>query len=233
MRGFSHAGILVRKTLAVLCATTVFASTSLAQANPASTLPDGPQSQTSQPANQPPSAPVQPFSIQLPKSHDPFSAYLPSSVPEPDLSNSPRLDQLIRDGKLYLSIRNAIELALENNLDLAIARYNLPIADTDILRTSAGGAVRGVNTGVVQTTQTGGAAGGAGAGAGGTSGGAGGAGSGAGGLVQSTLGQGSLVSSFDPNITATLNLQHATEPVYNLQEYGVSDLKYNTANHQR
>ena len=54
------------------------------------------------------------------------------SVPEPDLSNSPRLDQLIRDGKLYLSIRNAIELALENNLDLAIARYNLPIADTDI-----------------------------------------------------------------------------------------------------
>jgi outer membrane protein TolC len=227
MKGFSHAGSIVRKTSALLCATTVFASTSFAQANPASSLPQGPQSQA---ANQLPPAPVQPFSIQLPKSHDPLRAYLPSSVPEPDLSNSPRLDQLIREGKLFLSIRNAIELALENNLDLAIARYNLPIADTDILRTSAGGAVRGVNTGVVQTTQTGGAAGGAGAGAGGTSGGAGGAGSGAGGLVQSTLGQGSLVSSFDPNITATLNLQHETEPVYNLQEYGVSDLKFNTAN---
>ena len=230
MRGFSHAGILVRKTLAALCATTVFASTSLAQANPASTLPDGPQSQTSQPANQPPSAPVQPFSIQLPKSHDPLSAYLPSSVPEPDLSNSPRLDQLIRDGKLYLSIRNAIELALENNLDLAIARYNLPIADTDILRTSAGGAVRGVNTGVVQTTQTGGAAGGAGAGAGGTSGGAGGAGFRRGWSGAKHTGARILVSLLRPqHYSSPLNLQHATEPVYNLQEYGVSDLKYNTA----
>ena len=43
-------------------------------------------------------------------------------------------------------------LALENNLDLAIARYNIPIAEADILRTRAGGSFRGVNTGVVQKT---------------------------------------------------------------------------------
>ena len=231
MRAVSYVGILARKMLAVLCATGVLGATTFAQATPANTLPNGPQSQTpSQPVNQSPVVPVQPFLIQLPKSHSPFSPYRPSSVPEPDLGNSPRLDQLIRDGKLYLSIRDAIALALENNLDLAIARYNLPIADTDILRTRAGGSVRGVYTGVVQTTQTGGAGGGAGAGAGGTSGGAGGAGAGAGGLVQSTLGQGSLVSSFDPNISATLNLEHTTQPVYNLQEYGVADLKFNNAN---
>ncbi len=53
--------------------------------------------------------------------------------------NSPRLNSLIRDGKLYLSLRDAIDLALENNLDIVIARYNLPIAQMDILRTKAGG----------------------------------------------------------------------------------------------
>ena len=114
--------------------------------------------------------------------------------PQPVLVNSPRLDRLIRDGKLYLSLKDAIDLALENNLDLAIARYNLPIANTDILRTEAGGFFRGVNTGVVQGTPGGGVGGfgtGApGAGAGGTTSGAGGAGAGASGLVQSTLGAG-------------------------------------------
>ncbi len=221
MRGISKAGRVVRKTAAALCATVFLAATTFAQATASTDSQPGP------PANQPPAAPQQPFQIELPTSRNPFSAYLPSSVPEPDLSNSTRLNQLIRDGKLYLSIRNAIELALENNLDLAIARYNLPIADTDILRTKAGGSVRGVNSGVVQTTQTGNGSG-AGSGAGGTSGGAGGAGAGAGGLVQSTLGQGSQVSSFDPNISAMAYLEHAAQPVYNLQEYGVPDLKYNT-----
>ena len=46
----------------------------------------------------------------------------------------------------------AIAPALENNLDLAIARYNLPIADTDILRAKAGQGLLGVPTGLVQGT---------------------------------------------------------------------------------
>jgi len=111
-------------------------------------------------------------SSEMPKSHNPLSAYLPNEVPEPGLTNSPLLGQLIRDDKLYLSLKDAIRLALENNLDLAIARYNLPIANTDILRTKAGGVFRGVNAGVVQGTPGGGVGGfGAGApggGAGGT-----------------------------------------------------------------
>ena len=140
----------------------------------------------------------------MPKSHNPFGSYTPDTVPNPSLANSARLSQLIRDGKLYLSLKDAIALALENNLDLAIARYNLPIAVTDILRTRAGGIFRGVNTGVVQGTPGGGVgglgAGAPGAGAGGTTGGAGGAGAGASGLVQSTLGTGTAVSPYDPSI---------------------------------
>lgn len=170
--------------------------------------------------------------VHMPKSSNPFSAYLPSQVPEPQLTNSPLINQLIQDGKLTLSLRDAIRLALEDNLDIAIARYNLPIANTDILRTQAGGIFRGVNTGVVQGTPGGGVGGfGTGApggGAGGTTGGAGGAGAGAAGLVQSTLGIGAPVSIYDPNISASIGTEHQTSPLANLQIYGVPLLQLNT-----
>ena len=171
-------------------------------------------------------------SLDMPKSRNPFSAYSAAEVPQPDLTNSPLLNQLIRDGKLYLSLKDAIQLALENNLDLAIARYNLPIANTDILRTQAGGIFRGVNAGVVQGTPGGGVGGfgtGApGAGAGGTSAGAGGAGAGASGLVESTLGAGTPVSSYDPSIIGSIGAEHQTTPLANQQIYGVPSLQSNT-----
>ena len=171
-------------------------------------------------------------SLAMPKSRNPLSAYSPEEVPEPQLTNSPLLGQLILDGKLRLSLKEAIRLALENNLDLAIARYNLPIANTDILRTKAGGVFRGVNAGVVQGTPGGGVGGfGAGApggGAGGTTGGAGGAGAGASGLVQSTLGVGTAVASYDPAITASVGAEHQTSPQASLQIYGVPSLQLNT-----
>jgi outer membrane protein TolC len=174
----------------------------------------------------------QPFSIRMPKSHNPFAIYMPNEVPEPVLSNSPRLYQLVREGKLYISLRDAIYLALENNLDLAIARYNIPIADTDILRTKAGGVFRGVNTGVVQGTPGGGVggfgSGAPGAGAGGTSAGAGGAGAGASGQVSSTLGAGTAVASYDPQINGDIGVEHQTTPLSNLQIYGVPGLQLNT-----
>jgi outer membrane protein TolC len=167
-----------------------------------------------------------------PKSRNPLSAYSPREVPEPQLTNSPLLTQLMRDGKLYLSLQDAIRLALQNNLDLAIARYNLPIAATDILRTQGGGVFRGVNTGVVQGTPGGGVggfgAGAPGAGAGGTTSGAGGAGAGASGLVESTLGAGTPVASYDPAITGTVGAEHQTSPLANLQIYGVPLLQLNT-----
>ncbi len=170
--------------------------------------------------------------LDIPHSFNPIDAYRPSHVPEPSLANSPSLDSLIHDGVLELSLKDAIALALENNLDLAIARYNIPIAEADVLRTRAGGVFRGVNTGVVQNTPGGGfggfGAGAAGAGAGGTTGGAGGAGGGAGGLVQSTLGTGTNVSSYDPQVSSSGYLTHNTEPLSNLATFGIPTLKENT-----
>jgi outer membrane protein TolC len=173
-----------------------------------------------------------PVELEMPRSHNPLSPYTAEQVPEPVLANSPRLERLVRDGKLYLSLKDAIELALENNLDLAIARYNLPIADTDLLRTQAGGTFRGVNTGVVQGTPGGGVggfgAGAPGAGAGGTTSGAGGAGAGASGLVQSTLGTGTSVASYDPALNVSLGNEHQTLPLANLQLNGVPRLQTNS-----
>jgi outer membrane protein TolC len=102
----------------------------------------------------------------------------------------------------------------------------------DILRTRAGGIFRGVNAGVVQGTPGGGVGGfgtGApGAGAGGTTGGAGGAGAGASGLVQSTLGVGTPVASYDPSIVGSVGAEHQTTPLANQQIYGVPSLQSNT-----
>src|SRR5712671_108221 len=65
-------------------------------------------------------------------------------IPEPVLTNSPRVDQLIRDGKLELTLQDAVELALENSMDIAVSRYNPWFADTDILQTEAGGQPFGI-----------------------------------------------------------------------------------------
>ena len=110
-----------------------------------------------------------------------------------------------------ISMDDAVALALENNLDIGIARYNLNIADTDILRAKAGAPILGVNAGVVQNTPGGGVGGlgsQVGSGTGGTSAGAGGAGTGAGGIVGSTLGLGPQITSFDPVLTGTLQWDH-------------------------
>ena len=164
-----------------------------------------------------------PFNVMLHNSHNPFDSYRGKVVPPPSMANSPRLTSLIRDGKLYLSLRDAIDLALENNLDMVIARYNIPIAQMDILRTRAGGFVRGVNTGVVSGTPGGAAAGtGVGSGAGGTSTGTGGAGAGTGGIVTSALGVGTNVSSYDPFIQAKIYNDHISQQLTNRSIYGVS-----------
>ena len=98
--------------------------------------------------------------------------------------NSVRLDQCIHDGKLYLSVDDAIDLALENNLDIAVSRYDLPIANMDVLRTAAGGFLLGV-PGPVQNTLGGSSASSAVSSVSSSSGAGG-----QGGLVQSTSGLG-------------------------------------------
>jgi len=161
-----------------------------------------------------------------------LAPYQAHTVPEANLANSARMNSLIQNGNLMLSLDDAITLALENNLDLVIARYNLPIADTDILRTKSGAVDRGVNTGLVEGTPGGGVGnigvGAPGGGAGGTAAAAGGAGAGVGGLVSSTLGVGPPVDSFDPSLTFTLGLQHTNTPESNTVVTGVPSLLQNT-----
>jgi outer membrane protein TolC len=168
--------------------------------------------------------PPRPFHVDMPHSHNPLFPYMPSNAPELDMSNSPRLQNLIRDGKIYISLRDAIAVAIENNLDLAYFRYNFPIAQTDILRTKAGSTANGVNTAVVQSTQ-----GGFGASSGG-GGGSSGAGfsAGNGGIVTSTLGAGTSVSSFDPFLNFRGYVDHTVVQEANEFSYGVPVLKTNT-----
>ena len=68
-----------------------------------------------------------------------IAPYKPISVDPVGLANSPRIDQMIQEGKLNLSLQDAVELALQNNLDIVVQRYNPWLADTGILKASAGG----------------------------------------------------------------------------------------------
>src|ERR1700688_2123650 len=168
------------------------------------------------PAPQAAPAPAKPQAIHLEdysKSRSAFphilQPYLPKELPQPDLGNSPRIDALMHEGKIYLSIDDAVALALENNLDIDIARYNLNIAAADLLRDKSGANILGINTGIVQNTPgggVGGLGGTVGSGTGGTTVAAGGAGTGTSGLVSSTLGIGSPITSFDPVVTGTLQV---------------------------
>ncbi len=216
----------LRRTLAVVLAgaltTAGWAQTS---AQPSQSVPEGPQ-------------PQQRFvtpDYSKPRSYfpNPVGPYRSQSLAPPNLSNTPRIEQLMQNGKLMLSMNDAVALALENNLDIAIQRYNLNIADTDILRTKAGASTLGVNSGIVSGTPgggTGGLSGSVGSGTGGTSAGLGGAGTGAGGLVNSTLGSGPTITSFDPVLSGTLQMDRAYSQSTNIFSDPVVNANTGTAN---
>src|ERR1700733_7870632 len=67
-----------------------------------------------------------------------------------DLSNSPRIRQLLRSGNIYLSLSDAVALSIENNLDIQLERYPLPTADTEVLRAKGGGQLRGLTYNVFE-----------------------------------------------------------------------------------
>lgn len=133
---------------------------------------------------------------------NPVEVYSPTKVQKANFANSPRLDQMVRDGKIYLSLSDALALALENNYDIAVSRYYMDLADLDILRARAGSTLSGsgatVNTntqgGYTSTTGTGG-------GPGGTTGAAA---SGFGGLTVTASGAGPTPEQTDPVLTASL-----------------------------
>jgi outer membrane protein len=160
---------------------------------------------------------------------NPIAPYESTAINPPNVFNSPRLADLLRNGKIYLSLSDAIMLALENNFDIAIARYNLDVADTDIVRSRAGGSLLGTPTGLIEgtiggtsSTLT------SGGGPGGTSAGASGAGTGSSGLVLTANGQGPTPTVSDPLLTGTAQLQRSTTPEPNQFITGAPTLIQNT-----
>ena len=148
-----------------------------------------------------------------PATHMPFQAvsgiwrqYEFRTEPPVYLGNSNRLDALLRSGQLYLSLQDAIALALENNLDIEYQRYGPRLANSDILRAEAGTAIRGVSTGVAGAT------------------------SGAVGAV--TTGAGVTGMSLEPAATFNYNWAHNTSPQTNSFTTGTNALvaKNTTAN---
>ena len=203
---------VAHERLTLLLMMTAFAVLACTQLQPllcAQDVPAAPMPQTAP-------APAQPQAVHLQDYSRPRSAfphflqpYRSQQIAQPNLGNSPRIDSLMRDGKIYLSIDDAVALTLENNLDIDIARYNLNIADTDYLRAKSGANILGVNAGIVQNTPgggVGGLGGTVGSGTGGTTVAPSGVGTGTNGLVSSTLGIGSTITSFDPVVTSTVQL---------------------------
>ena len=137
--------------------------------------------------------------------------YQARTVPPVNVSNSSRIDALLRAGNLYLSLSDAIALALENNLDVEIERYEFSLAEADLLRAKAGGSIQGIPTNVLPGIPTGAGLGllgstGTGIGAAGATG---------------PLGAG---LSYDPFITSNLNFGHTTVPQSNTVISGTNAL---------
>ncbi|MDM7997653.1 MAG: TolC family protein [Acidobacteriota bacterium] len=138
-----------------------------------------------------------------------FGRFRPKSIPKLVLENSPRIDSLIQDGKLHLTLTDALALALENNLDIAVQRYIPEYSQTDLLRTKAGQSPRGFTGGTTPGGLTSGALG-AGVSGSGTGSGVGSAGgiTGGGGAIQ----VGSS-GSFDPSLNVNFSYDHVTSPL--------------------
>jgi outer membrane protein len=154
------------------------------------------------------------------------SRYIPRLVEPINLGNSGRLEALLRAGRLYLSLQDAIALALENNLDIELQRYGPRLAETDVLRAQAGGVVRGVPTAIssgpasAANLQTGGA-GGTG---GGQTGGGGGGGVDTGGAT--VLFSGTQIPNLDEVLFVNYNWGHRTVAQANSFATGIPALVF-------
>lgn len=142
------------------------------------------------------------------------NVYKVKEPPPVDFANSPRLDQLLREGKLYLSLADAIALSIENNLDIAYARYEPMKADADVLRAKSGGQLRGVQT-QISTLSTGQSATGGTGGRGGDVTGIdtrAGGGGGAANIGDASTFFGTSLPNLDPSLTAGIDWGHFSNP---------------------
>ncbi len=168
------------------------------------------------------------YSWQTTEKNPLIAPYTPRTIDPIDLRNSARLEQLLRAGKLYLSLNDTIALALENNLDVELSRYGPQIAQADLLRAEAGGLLRGVpqtvNTGPESIQQT--ALGVQSEGAGGrqvTSGDGQTATEAGGAIITQT---GVATPNLDPSFFSRYNWSHRTNPLSNTITTGTNSLVF-------
>jgi len=154
--------------------------------------------------------------------------YEPRSVPPINLSNSSRLEALVRAGNLYLSAQDVVALALENNIDIEVQRYGPLLAKEVLRRAKGGGALRSVGIGLAQGPQSvslqGVSVNASGVAL------SGGSGVGSGGGIVTQLGP--PIPQFDPNVSFLANFQHATSPQSNTVLTGTTALTQDTRTYQ-
>jgi outer membrane protein len=145
---------------------------------------------------------------------NPIAPYSPTSVQPANFANSLQLDNLVKDGKIYLSLGDAVLLALQNNYDIAIQRLNLDLADVDLMRSRSGSLINGISSSIQTSTQGGTTASvsAVGGGPGGASAASSVSGTGPGGLALTTNGAGPTPENLDPAISGTIELNHQIQP---------------------
>ncbi|MGA3202299.1 MAG: TolC family protein [Bryobacteraceae bacterium] len=134
-----------------------------------------------------------------------------------NLTNTPRLESLVRGGNLYLSVRDVIALTLENNLDIAIQRFGPFMAQEVLRRAKGGGVLRSdINTDIIAGPQSVSTTGVSSNGSGLATG------AGVGATAQFTVGYGPTPPSLDPSIVANVQVGHYTTPETNLVALGTT-----------
>jgi len=156
---------------------------------------------------------TQPVGIQLANVPSLVRPYMPVRTPPIRLQNSMRLQALMRAGNLYLTVADALALAIENNLNLEIDRYGPLNADANLERAKAGGPLRGVLPGITQIASVDSGVGVNGtiaaAGLSSSNSGGGGVGGNGGATVQQI---GAVVPNFDPTLQNLTSFGHITSP---------------------
>lgn len=147
-----------------------------------------------------------------------FNRYQGITVAPISVSNSNRLEALVRAGKLYLSLQDAIAASLENNIDIEIQRYGPKLANQDLLRAKSGGLIRGIT----QTVTSGSSSAGGTTVTGGSSSITGGSTTGSNAVNLSNSGP--STSSLDPSLVGTLQWGHFTSPQPTLFQTGTTSL---------
>jgi len=157
----------------------------------------------------------QPFVIERPSAMLPVRSYLAPTIPPVRLTNSNRLYGLIRAGSLYLTLEDALALAIENNLNLEIDRYGPPLAQSTLERAKAGGPLRGVPSACAQVSSVDSGLGVNGSTASAGLGGGGGGGCGIGGGNTTIQQIGVIAPNFDPTLQSAMTFSHLSQPEAN------------------